>query len=49
MRLLEMANGLFRKSITGDIHYFQNTGEKFDHVYNRVLEIIEDRRSTVLG
>jgi glyoxylase-like metal-dependent hydrolase (beta-lactamase superfamily II) len=48
MRLLEMANGLYRKTITGNVHYFQNTGENFDRVYSRVIEIIDDRRSTVL-
>ncbi len=48
MRLLEMVNGLYRKNITDNVHYFQNTGEKFDSVYNRVLKIINDRRSTIL-
>ena len=48
IRLLEMAEGLYRSNIDGVVHYFQNTGEEFDQVYERVMEIIDDRRSTVL-
>ncbi|RJP58743.1 MAG: MBL fold metallo-hydrolase [Deltaproteobacteria bacterium] len=48
IRLLEMAKGLCRSNIAGGVHYFKNTGERFDHVYRRILEIIDDGSSTVL-
>ena len=48
MRLLEMAGGLHRSKIEGNVHYFQNSGEKFDQVYGRIMEIVYDRRSTAL-
>ncbi|MFH1623803.1 MAG: MBL fold metallo-hydrolase [Pseudomonadota bacterium] len=48
MRLLEMAKGLYRSSINGVVHYYQNTGERFEDVYRRVIEIINDGRSTIL-
>jgi hypothetical protein len=48
MRLLEMAGGLYRSNIDGTVHYFRNTGERFDDVYGRVLEIIDDRMATTL-
>ncbi|MEW6614107.1 MAG: MBL fold metallo-hydrolase [Thermodesulfobacteriota bacterium] len=48
IRLLEMAKGVYRSSMDGAVHYFKNTGEKFDHVYRRILEIIDDRNSTIL-
>ena len=48
IKLLEMAKGLFRAKIKGDAHLFQNTGEKFDDVYSRILDIVDDKRLTAL-
>jgi len=48
IKLLEMANGLYRAYTDGAVHYFKNSGERFDDVYERVLKIIDDRTSTVL-
>lgn len=48
MRLLELAKGIYRSKVEGMVHYFQNTGERFDDVYGRVVEIIKDRTSTDL-
>lgn len=48
MRLLEMAKGLYRSKGDGNVHYFQNTKESFDDVYQRVLKIINDRGTTAL-
>ncbi len=48
MELLVMAEGLYRSKIDGSVHYFRNTREKFDDVYARVLDIIDNRESTVL-
>jgi len=48
LRLLEMVQGIYRSGIDGVVHYFRNTGEDFDQVYGRIMEIVKDRRSTVL-
>jgi glyoxylase-like metal-dependent hydrolase (beta-lactamase superfamily II) len=48
VELLQMAGGLRRSHISNGVHYFQNSGEKFEDVYARVLAIIDDEDSTVL-
>ncbi|MFH2013297.1 MAG: MBL fold metallo-hydrolase [Pseudomonadota bacterium] len=48
IKLLEMAKGLYRSKIDGGVYYFKNSGEEFDTVYRRILDIIDDRSSTIL-
>lgn len=48
MEILKMAGGLFRSHIKGGIHYFQNSGEPFDDVYGRVMELVGDRMTTTI-
>jgi glyoxylase-like metal-dependent hydrolase (beta-lactamase superfamily II) len=46
MEILAMVEGLLRSHIERGVHYFQNSGEPFDKVYGRVMELVEDRRIT---
>jgi hypothetical protein len=48
MEILKMAGGLFRSHIKKGIHYFQNSGEPFEDVYGRVMELVGDRRATTI-
>jgi len=41
MEMLAMVNGLSRSHIADSVHYFQNSGEPFDEVYNRIVERME--------
>lgn len=48
VEILQIAGGLERSHIDGVVHYFRNSGEKFEDVYKRVQEIIDDENSTML-
>lgn len=48
VELLQLVGGLHRCSIENQIHFFQNSGENFDLVYQRIEEIIDDNHSTAL-
>lgn len=48
IEILKMADGLFRSHIKGGVHYFQNSGEPFDDVYDRVMGLVGDRLSTTI-
>ncbi|RJP25372.1 MAG: MBL fold metallo-hydrolase [Candidatus Abyssobacteria bacterium SURF_5] len=48
VELLQIAGGLRRSHIDGFVHYFINSGEKFEDVYARIQSIINDENSTIL-
>lgn len=48
VELLQIAGGLHRSHVDGVTHYFQNSGEKFEDVYERVQAIIDDENTTML-
>ncbi len=43
MEILNMVHALRRTDIRNGVHYFKNSGESFDQVYERVMELVEDR------
>jgi glyoxylase-like metal-dependent hydrolase (beta-lactamase superfamily II) len=49
VELLEMVGGLRRSHIDGFVHYFENSGEKFEDVYGRVQELLDDENTTTLS
>ncbi len=48
VELLQLAEGLQRSHADGFVHYFKNSGEKFEDVYDRVQYILDDENSTTL-
>lgn len=48
VELLQLAGGLHRSHVDGMVHYFQNSGEKFEDVYKRAMDIIDDENATML-
>lgn len=48
MEILNMVGGLHRTHIKDEIHYFQNCGEPFEHVYERVTALVADKGSRAL-
>jgi glyoxylase-like metal-dependent hydrolase (beta-lactamase superfamily II) len=46
--LLQLASGLLQSHVEGMVHYFQNSGEPFEEVYDRVQKIVNDEHSTLL-
>jgi glyoxylase-like metal-dependent hydrolase (beta-lactamase superfamily II) len=48
VELLQMAGGLHRSHVEGFVHYFRNSGEKFEDVYERVRNVIADENTTML-
>lgn len=48
LELLELAGGLRLSHIDGIVHYFQNSGEPFEEVYQRAQDIIDDEKKTML-
>jgi glyoxylase-like metal-dependent hydrolase (beta-lactamase superfamily II) len=48
VELLQIAGGLQRSHVNGIVHYFKNSGEPFEDVYERVQKIINDENSTML-
>lgn len=43
MDILKMVDGLFCSQTREDILYYQNSGEPFDDVYARIMELVRDR------
>jgi glyoxylase-like metal-dependent hydrolase (beta-lactamase superfamily II) len=48
VELLQMAGGLHVSYRDGRIHYFENSGEKFEAVYERVQNLLDDENTTLL-
>jgi hypothetical protein len=48
VELLQLAGGLHRSHVDGIVHYFRNSGERFEDVYARVQSIIDDENTTML-
>jgi len=48
IEILMMADGLFRSHIRKGVHYFQNSGESFEDVYGRVMELVKDETATTI-
>jgi len=48
IEILMMIGGLHRSHFKEGIHYFRNSGEPFEDVYQRVLELVQDRRISTL-
>jgi glyoxylase-like metal-dependent hydrolase (beta-lactamase superfamily II) len=48
MEVLTMVGGLHRTHIKDEVHYFQNCGEPFEHVYERVTALVADKRNRAL-
>jgi glyoxylase-like metal-dependent hydrolase (beta-lactamase superfamily II) len=48
VELLQLAGGLHLSHIDGFVHYFENSGEKFEDVYARVQDILNNENSTLL-
>ena len=46
VELLMLVGGLFRSYIRDGIHFFQNSGEAFEDVYDRVSELVKGRKIT---
>jgi len=46
--LLYLVGGLRRTHIREGVHYFENSGEAFAAIYERVRELIDDEQSTLL-
>lgn len=44
LELLNMVDGLHRCDIRDQVHYFQNSAEPFEDVYDRIRELIADKR-----
>ncbi len=40
IEILKMVEAVFRVDIKNHVHYFQNSGEPFEEVYGRVLELV---------
>jgi glyoxylase-like metal-dependent hydrolase (beta-lactamase superfamily II) len=48
IEILIMIGGLQRSHVKKGIHYFRNSGEPFEEVYQRVLGLVQDRRISPL-
>jgi glyoxylase-like metal-dependent hydrolase (beta-lactamase superfamily II) len=48
MELLTMVGGLSRCGIEDGVQYFRNSGEPFDEVYGRVLDLVNDSRAAAM-
>jgi glyoxylase-like metal-dependent hydrolase (beta-lactamase superfamily II) len=48
IEILIMIGGLQRSHVKDGIHYFRNSGEPFEEVYQRVLGLVQDRRISPL-
>ena len=44
VEILNMVGGLNRCYIRDQVHYFQSSGEPFDNVYNRIMELVADKK-----
>jgi hypothetical protein len=43
-----MADALRRTHIGEEVHYFESSGEPFDQVYSRVMELVSDKGSRAM-
>jgi hypothetical protein len=43
-----MVGGLSRCGIEDGVQYFRNSGEPFDEVYGRVLDLVNDSRAAAM-
>ncbi|MBI5115807.1 MBL fold metallo-hydrolase [Candidatus Poribacteria bacterium] len=48
VELLQLAGALHRSHVDGGVHYFLNSGEKFEDVYERVQNIVDEEDTTIL-
>ncbi len=48
VEILKMADGVFRSHIQKGVHYFQNSGEPFEDVYERVMKLVRDKMATTI-
>jgi hypothetical protein len=50
IELLKLAESLYRTHIKDGVHFFQHTGAPFKDVYDRILELVNDRNiSTIMN
>jgi glyoxylase-like metal-dependent hydrolase (beta-lactamase superfamily II) len=48
MELLNMVHGLRRTEISNGVQYFKNSGEPFEEVYERINELVRDKRASAI-
>jgi len=48
VELLHLAGGLHLSHIDGIVHHFRNSGENFEEVYRRAMDIIDNEKTTLL-
>jgi hypothetical protein len=48
VELLHMVGGLHMSHMDGAVHYFEKSGERFEDVYGRVQDLIDDENTTAL-
>jgi glyoxylase-like metal-dependent hydrolase (beta-lactamase superfamily II) len=48
MELIRMVDGLKRCGIRDGVHYFENSGENFDEIYCRILELVGDKKNKAI-
>lgn len=48
VEILFMVGGLRRVDVRGEVHFFQNSGESFDAVYERVTALVADSKAKPL-
>ena len=46
VEMLMMVDALFRNHIREGVHYFQNSGESFEDVYGRIMNLVRDRETS---
>ncbi|MBI4966250.1 MAG: MBL fold metallo-hydrolase [Desulfomonile tiedjei] len=48
LELLNMVGGLVRTHIKGPVHYFVNSGEPFEQVYGRIMDLVTNKNAVAL-
>jgi len=48
LELLNMVGGLLRTDIRGQVHYFVNSGEPFEEVYGRIMDLVTNKKASAL-
>jgi glyoxylase-like metal-dependent hydrolase (beta-lactamase superfamily II) len=48
LELLHMVGGLVRSDIRGPVHYFVNSGEPFEQVYGRIMDLVTNKKAAAL-
>jgi hypothetical protein len=43
-----MVGGLLRTDIRGQVHYFVNSGEPFEQVYGRIMDLVTNKKASAL-